>query len=120
MTSARKAIACLLAAMIGCLSAPALAHEPILKCVLLDAANVRCRGGYADGETGQGERVQVIDYADKTLLAGKLGKDGTLTFARPKGGYYVLFDVGPGEQAIVEHDEIRPPKASDKARWVRR
>jgi hypothetical protein len=53
-------------------------------------------------------------------MAGKLGKDGTLTFVRPKGPYYVLFDVGPGHQAIVEHDEISLPRASDRARWVRK
>ena len=61
-----------------------------------------------------------IDHADRRLLAGKLGKDGTLTFARPKGPYYVLFDVGPGHQAVVEHDEISLPRASDRARWVRK
>jgi len=120
MRSANKAIACLLGAMIGCLTAPALAHEPILKCVLLDAENVRCRGGFAEGEDAQGTHIEVIDHEEKTLLRRKLGKDSLVTFPRPKGGYYVLLDVGPGEQAIVEHDEIRPPRASDKARWVRR
>lgn len=120
MTAVRRSLACGLAVIIGVLSTPVLAHEPILKCVLLDAATVRCRGGYAEGETAQGERLEVIDHADRRLLAGKLDKDGTLTFARPKGSYYVLFDVGPGHQAIVEHDEISTPRASDRARWVRK
>ncbi len=99
---------------------PALAHGPVLKCVLLDDATVRCRGGYAEGESAPGETVRVIDYAERTLAAGKLGKDSTLTFARPKGGYYVLFDLGPGYQAIVEHDEIARPRPADNARWMRR
>ncbi|RSU54943.1 hypothetical protein DAH51_18530 [Sphingobium yanoikuyae] len=120
MTAVRRPLACGVAVIIGVLSTPVLAHEPILKCVLLDPATVRCRGGYAEGETAQGERLEVIDHADRRLLAGKLGKDGTLTFARPKGPYYVLFDVGPGHQAIVEHDEISLPRASDRARWVRK
>lgn len=120
MTCVRRALACGLAVIIGVLSTPALAHEPILKCVLLDPVTVRCRGGYAEGETAQGERLEVVDHADRKLLDGKLGKDGTLTFARPKGPYYVLFDVGPGHQAIVEHDEISLPRASDRARWVRK
>ncbi len=120
MMPARKLLACTVTLVMSCLSSPALAHEPVLKCVLLDAATVRCRGGYADGEMAPGERIEVIDHANRTLLAGKLGKDGVFTFPRPKGGYYVLFDVGPGEQAIVEQEEIRPARASDKARWVRR
>mgnify|MGYP007095395308 CR=1 FL=1 len=48
MTAVRKSLACGLAVIIGGLSTPALAHEPILKCVLLDPATVRCRGGYAE------------------------------------------------------------------------
>ena len=120
MTAVKRLVACLVTGIVGGFSTPALAHEPILKCVLLDRASVRCWGGYAEGESAQGERLEVIDHAERTLLTGKLGKDGTLTFARPKGPYYVLFDVGPGHQAIVEHDEISLPRASDRARWVRR
>lgn len=99
---------------------PALAHGLILKCVLLDEQTVRCRGGYHEGEGAPGESIEVIDYDNKSLLARKLGKDSTLTFARPKTPYYVKFDVGPGEQAIVEHDEIAKPGPADKARWMRR
>lgn len=120
MTVMERYLAGVLAVIAGGLSTPARAHEPVLKCVLLDPATIRCRGGYAEGETAQGERLAVIDHADRTLLAGKLGRDGTLTFARPSGPYYVMFNVGPGEQAIVEHDEITLPRTSDRARWVRR
>ncbi|MCJ2188823.1 hypothetical protein [Novosphingobium beihaiensis] len=101
------------------IAAPVLAHEPVLKCVLLDKDTVRCKGGYAEGEDAPGVNVEVIDYAGKTVLARKLGRDSTLTFPRPDTGYYVLFDVGPGSQAIVEHDEIGPPKSRDMARWMR-
>ena len=120
MKAATMILGCALAIGLGVTATPAPAREPTLKCVLLDPSTIRCRGGFAEGQTAPGGRIEVIDHAEKTILAGKLGKDSTLTFARPRGGYYVLFDVGPGEQAIVEHDEIRPPRTTDKAAWVRR
>lgn len=107
-------------ALFGCIATPAFAHEPVLKCVLLDESTVRCRGGYAEGEDAPGVNLEVIDYTGKILLSRELGKDSMLTFPRPEPGYYVLLDVGPGSQAIVEHDEIGPPRPTDKARWVRR
>lgn len=107
-------------AALGGITAPALAHQPILKCVLLDERTVRCRGGTDEGDAAHDANFEVIDYAGRTLLSRKAGKSSMLTFARPNRGYYVLFDVGPGYQAVVEHDEIAPPKPSDQARWVRR
>lgn len=107
--------------LLGGLSAPAFAHQPILKCVLLDESTVRCRAGTDEGDVpGPDANIEVIDYTGKTLLSRKIGRNVILTFARPAIGYYVLFDVGPGYQAIVEHDEIRPPRSTDKARWVRK
>ncbi|PEQ13565.1 hypothetical protein B2G71_04300 [Novosphingobium sp. PC22D] len=112
----RHALVC---SLFGGLASPAFAHEPVLRCVLLDESTVRCRGGYAEGEDAPGVNLEVVDYAGETLLASKLGKDSMLTFPRPKTGYYVLLDVGPGSQAIVEHDEIGPPRSRDMARWMR-
>lgn len=106
--------------VLSALAAPAMAHGPILKCVLLDPQTVRCRGGYAEGEAAPGVRLDVIGHDGRVLRAGKLGKDSLYTFPRPRGGYYVLFDVGPGEQAIVEHDEIGTARAADRARWMRK
>lgn len=108
-----------LALAIG-VATPALAHEPILRCVLLDPDTIRCRGGFAEGEDAPGSHIEVIDYAEKTLLKSKLGKDSLVTFPRPRGSFYVLFDVGPGEQAIVEHDEIARAGPNDRAQWMRK
>lgn len=112
-----RALLCMTLSM---LAMPALAHGPVLKCVLVDQQTVRCRGGYAEGDAAPGVALEVIDHGGRTLLARKLDRDSLLTFPRPKGSYYVLLDVGPGEQAIVEHDEIGFPRTRDKARWVRR
>lgn len=117
----RPAAALLLAALLAGAGLPALAHEPILKCVLLDERTVRCRGGYGHGEDAPGAAVEVIGDDDRTILAGKLDRHSTLTFPRPEGGFYVLFDAGPGHQAAVEHDEIGAPPAGDgRTRWMRR
>lgn len=109
----------LLFTLLGTAGPSVLAHEPILKCMLLDAETVRCRGGYADGGSAQDAALEVIDHAEKTLLAGKLDRNSTLTFPKPDTGFYVLFHVGPGHQAIVEHDEIAMPDKADRASWMR-
>ncbi len=102
------------------LATPALAHQPILKCVLLDESTVRCRAGTDEGDRTPDANIEVIDYDGKTLIARKLGRSAMLTFPRPAAGYYVLFDMGPGYQAIVEHDEIRAPRRGENAAWMRR
>jgi hypothetical protein len=93
------------AALIG-LGATAVAHEPIAKCIAIDVTTIRCTGGYGHGEGAPGTTMDVISHGGEVLVAGKLGKDSTLTFTRPEGAFYLLFDVGPGHQAVVEHDEI--------------
>ncbi|RIV80917.1 hypothetical protein D2V17_18635 [Aurantiacibacter xanthus] len=120
MKPLRYTLRCALAgALLGGIAVPAFAHEPVLKCVLLDADTVRCRGGYAEGEAAPGGTIEVIAYSGQTVFSGKLDKGSILTFQRPATGYYVLFNEGPGSQAIVEHDEIGPPRANDRARWMR-
>ena len=47
--------------------------------------------------------LDVIGYDETILVPGKLGSDSTLTFKRPDGEFYVLFDAGPGH--IVEIDQ---------------
>ncbi len=96
----------LLCGLFGALSAVAMAHEPIARCTAIDARTIRCKGGYADGEGAPGTTMDVIAHDGTVLIAGKLDKASTLTFTRPEGGFYVLFDVGPGHQAVIEHDEI--------------
>ncbi len=103
------------------LSLAAAAHEPVARCVMLDAQTVRCRGGYGHGEEAPGASMLVIDHAGQTLVAGKLDNASTLTFTRPAAGFYVLFDVGPGHQVVVEDDEIGPPPAGvARAKWMHR
>lgn len=120
VTSTRAGIGFHLGLGIGLavLSTAALAHEPIARCVQLDPQTVRCKGGYGHGEDAPGVTMDVLAHDGRTLISGKLDEESTLTFARPNERFYVIFDVGPGHQAIVEDDEIQPPPANAKARWM--
>lgn len=107
-SSLNRKTPCALGAILLGLGAVAQAHEPIAICHALDDNTVRCYGGYAHGEDAPGLTMDVISYEDdRVLIPGKLGDDSTITFQRPEGGFYVLFDAGPGHMAVVEHDEIQ-------------
>jgi len=98
-----------LAALAALLTLPApaaFAHGAFCTCVALDAEQVRCRGGFIGGGPAPGVTLDVIGYDQTVHLHGTLGADSTLTFRRPAGDFYVLFDAGPGYTAEVDHSEI--------------
>ena len=97
----------------------AMAHEPVARCVQLDAATVRCRGATNDGDEMPGARMDVIAIDGETLLEGHLDDQSILTFSTPTRPYYVLFDIGAGLQVTVEQDEILPAPVSRPPRWMR-
>lgn len=97
----------------------ASAHEPVAMCVLLDASTIRCRGTSNDGDELRGARMEVTAHDGSALLDGRLDAQSTFTFAKPRQPFYVLLDTGPGLQAIVEQEEIKPVPAR-KARWMQR
>ncbi|MNL87971.1 hypothetical protein D3C87_2174180 [compost metagenome] len=51
----------------------------------------------------------MIGYDEQVLVGGKLGDDSTLTFKRPDGEFYVLFDAGPGHVVEVDYADIAQP-----------
>lgn len=85
----------------------AFAHNPIAHCQKKSADSVQCKGGFSDGSDAVGVTLDVISYDEKILVPGKLGKDSTLTFKKPKGEFYVLFDAGPGHIVEIDHAEIQ-------------
>jgi len=91
----------------------AWAHNPVIECKQVSADTIVCRGGFSDGSLAPGVRLDVVGYDDKVLAAGKLGKDSTLSFKKPKGEFFVLFDAGPGHIVEVDHAEI-PTGAAPK------
>lgn len=98
----------------------ALAHEPVAKCYLLDENTVRCRGSTNDDEAMPGARIEVVAHSGKTLIDGKLDANSTLTFKKPAQPFYVLFDTGPGLQAVVEQEEISKPSPGRAPGWMRK
>ena len=88
---------------------PALAHNPMCECEELASGQVKCTGGFSDGSGAAGVTLDVIGYDEQVLVGGKLGDDSTLTFKRPEGEFYVLFDAGPGHVVEVDHADIAQP-----------
>lgn len=101
-------------------AAGALAHEPVAKCYLLDENTVRCRGATNDDEALPGARMEVVALDGKTLIEGKLDANSTLTFKKPRQPFYVLFDTGPGLQAVVEQEEITKASPGRTPSWMRK
>ena len=91
------------------LSSLALAHNPMCQCEDIDAEHIRCTGGFSDGSGAAGVTLDVIDYDESILVPGKLAEDSTMTFKRPEGEFYVLFDAGPGHVVEIDHTEIEAP-----------
>lgn len=90
------------------LSTLALAHNPLCECKEIDGEQIRCTGGFSDGSGAPGVTLDVIGYDESILVPGKLGADSTLTFKKPSGEFYVLFDAGPGHVVEVDHADIQP------------
>lgn len=88
---------------------PALAHNPMCDCVSVADDQITCTGGFSDGSGAPGVTLDVIGYDEQVLVGGKLGDDSTLTFKRPDGEFYVLFDAGPGHVVEVDHADIGAP-----------
>lgn len=105
---ARHALAIGLLALAG-LSGQALAHNPMCECKEVEEGQIRCTGGFSDGSGAPGVTLDVIGYDETILVPGKLGADSTLTFKRPDGEFYVLFDAGPGHIVEIDQADIEAP-----------
>ena len=107
-TRKRKTRAALLLIVCSGLSPLAMAHNPLCECKEVDGEQIRCTGGFSDGSGAPGVTLDVIGYDESILVPGKLGADSTLTFKKPGGEFYVLFDAGPGHVVEVDHADIQP------------
>lgn len=88
------------------LASTAWAHNPVAECKATDDTTVQCKGGFSDGSDAPGVTLDVISYDEKILVPGKLGEDSTLTFKKPQGEFYILFDAGPGHVVEIDYTEI--------------
>ena len=87
----------------------ALAHNPMCECKQIDDQQIRCTGGFSDGSGAPGVTLDVVGYDESILVPGKLGSDSTVTFKRPDGEFYVLFDAGPGHVVEIDQADISAP-----------
>lgn len=72
------------------LAGPALAHSPLCSCFDNGDGTVTCEGGFSDGSSAAGVKMLVLDGSGKTLIEGKMNKDGEYSFKKPAGAYKVL------------------------------
>ncbi len=106
MTALLKPTAVILAAM-SLFAVSASAHPPFCVCKMIDATTVRCEGGFANGTGVPGVKLDVIRYDESVVLETTFGADSTVTFKRPDGEFYILFDAGPGNSFDVDYKDIQ-------------
>ncbi len=82
------------------------AHSALCSCFDNGDGTVTCEGGFSDGSSAAGVRIFVRQLDDKTLIRGKISKEGEFVFTKPEGNYKVVFDAGPGHQVTVTSKEI--------------
>lgn len=100
----------LIIAVIGAVSlfiGAAWAHPPFCICKMANATTVRCEGGFANGTGVPGVRLDVVRYDESVVLQTKFGADSTVSFRKPDGEFYVLFDAGPGQSFDVDYKDIQ-------------
>ncbi|MEI2414585.1 hypothetical protein V8Z80_00215 [Orrella sp. JC864] len=100
---ARRALAAVL--VLGATAAHA--HNPVAECKSAGPDQVQCTGGFSDGSGAPGVTLDVISYDEQILVPGKLDERSSITFKRPEGEFYVLFDAGPGHVVEIDHADIQ-------------
>jgi hypothetical protein len=85
----------------------ASAHPPFCVCKMIDATTVRCEGGFADGTGVPGVSLDVLRYDESIVLETTFGADSTVSFERPDGEFYILFDAGAGNSFDVDYKDIK-------------
>ena len=76
------------------LNGTALAHSPF------------CEGGFSDGSSAAGVRVDLINGEEKVLKSQRFDELSSASFTIPKGDFYILMDAGPGHTVEVERSAI--------------
>lgn len=104
----KKNILILLASLLLAIffASQAIAHTPLCSCSDEGDGTILCEGGFSDGSSGTGVKMQVIDSNGKIIIKGKMNQDSEFIFKKPEGEYTVIFDAGPGHAVEVPSSEI--------------
>ena len=92
----------------GLMSTSALAHYPIVSCKSLAEHKMECFTGFSDGSLADLAQIKVFDYDDNLLSTYKTSNKGVVSFNKPKGEFYILFDAGHEEPAEFDYSELEP------------
>lgn len=91
----------------GCVWAgAALAHTPLCSCYDNGDGTVECEGGFSDGSSAAGVKMNVMDASGKVVIQGKMDKNSAFSFKKPAGNYSVLFDAGEGHRITISSQKI--------------
>ena len=82
------------------------AHTPLCSCTDEGDGTILCEGGFSDGSSAAGVKIQVVDANGKVIIDGKMNEDSEFTFKKPTGPYKVQFDAGPGHIVEVDGKDI--------------
>ncbi|MCQ4264153.1 hypothetical protein CXK91_21060 [Stutzerimonas stutzeri] len=92
--------------LIGIAQQVAAHQAPFCQCKAVGERTVRCVGGFSGGVPATGVTLDVIDYDERILVAGKLDEEASFTFERPETPFYILFDAGPGYTVEIDHRDL--------------
>ena len=87
------------------LNGTALAHSSFCFCEK-DDGKIICEGGFSDGSSAAGVRIDLINGEDKVLSSQRFDELSSVRFTIPKGDFYILMDAGPGHTVEVERSAI--------------
>ena len=95
----------LAAALLALSALPAAAHYPFCTCAAKDG-EITCQGGFSDGTSAEGVKLDVISYDESVLVPAKFDASSTVQFPKPDGEFYILFDAGPGHVVEVDGQDV--------------
>jgi len=84
----------------------AFAHTPFCSCLDNRDGTILCEGGFLDGSSAVGVRIQVVDANGKILIEGYMDKKSEFRFNKPSGEYTVILDAGFEHSVTVPGSEI--------------
>lgn len=82
------------------------AHSAIFDCYDNGDSTISCQGGYSDGSSATGVKIQVLDASGKVLESGMLDANSECTMKKPAGGYTVSFVGGDGHSLAIDGKNI--------------
>lgn len=84
----------------------AFAHTPFCSCLDNGDGTILCEGGFLDGSSAVGVKIQVVDTNGKILIEGYMDKKSEFRFNKPSGKYTVILDAGFEHYVTVPGSEI--------------